>query len=239
MNNTIMMNKVAVITGGARGLGREFVLLFHQNHYKVGLNYNKSDSLISQLIQTMGNDAVMPLKADVSKAEEVRKIARDVFERWQRIDVLINNAGITIDSLLVKQREDDWDAVMKTNLKGVFNTITAFVPLMKEGGHIVNISSYSGLKGKAGQGAYSASKAALLGLTKSAAKEFAEKKIRVNAIVPGYLSTGMGLNAGEAMKAAKAESLLNSLSDPREVARFVLHLTETANITAQVFCLES
>ncbi|MGO9612976.1 MAG: SDR family NAD(P)-dependent oxidoreductase [Dissulfurispiraceae bacterium] len=234
-----MKNKVAVITGGARGLGREFVLLFYQNHYKVGVNYHKSDSLISQLLQTMRNDSVMPLKADVRKADEVRKIARDVLDRWQRIDVLINNAGITMDSLLVKQREDDWDAVLDTNVKGAFNTITAFVPLMKDGGHIVNISSYSGLKGKAGQGAYSASKAALLGLTRSAAREFAEKKIRVNAILPGYLRTGMGLNAGKAMKAAEAESLLNCLSDPVEVAKFVLHLAETTNITGQVFCLES
>jgi 3-oxoacyl-[acyl-carrier protein] reductase len=110
---------------------------------------------------------------------------------------------------------------------------------MKKGGHIINISSYSGLKGKKGQTAYSASKAALLGLTKTAAIELAKHRIRVNAILPGYMPTKMGIKAGEALTRAKETSLLNTLSDPKEAARFIVYLAGTENITGQIFCLES
>lgn len=110
---------------------------------------------------------------------------------------------------------------------------------MTEGGHIINISSYSGLKGKEGQAAYSASKAALLGLTKTAALELAVNNIRVNAVLPGYMPTGMGLGAGAALDRAKNDSLLKVLSDPKEVAKFIIHLAGMENITGQIFCLDS
>jgi NAD(P)-dependent dehydrogenase (short-subunit alcohol dehydrogenase family) len=110
---------------------------------------------------------------------------------------------------------------------------------MTEGGHIVNISSYSGVKGKEGQAAYSASKAGLLGLTKTAAIELSEYKIKVNAVLPGYLSAGMGISAARALKKAREDSLLNALSDPKEAARFIVYLVSTENITGQIFCLDS
>lgn len=166
-------------------------------------------------------------------------MAGAVRRQWGGVDVLVNNAGITRDALLIKQKETDWDDIMKTNLGGAFHMIRAFVPLMHRGGHVVNISSYSGLKGKEGQGAYSASKAALLGLTKAAAHELAALDIRVNAVLPGYLPTSMGEKAAAAMERAKEASLLNTLSNPEEVARFIVYLSGTTHITGQVFSLDS
>jgi NAD(P)-dependent dehydrogenase (short-subunit alcohol dehydrogenase family) len=128
---------------------------------------------------------------------------------------------------------------MAVNVKGAFNVMKACVPLMKNGGHVVNISSYSGLKGKKGQAAYSASKAALLGLTKTAACELAPGNIRVNAVMPGYMPTGMGTAAYDAVEQAKAESLLNCLSDPREMAQFIAWLVTTKTITGQTFVFDS
>jgi 3-oxoacyl-[acyl-carrier protein] reductase len=234
----LMTNKVAVITGASGGLGKEVALLFSENGYRVVINYLESGKSAQEIVGAIGDTAIAVM-ADVSKFEDVSKMAEFVYEKWGRVDVLINNAGVTKDSLLIKQSEKDWDRIIDVNLKGAFNCIKAFAPLMKEGGHIINISSYSGLKGKEGQAAYSASKAALLGLTKTAAIELAEYKIRVNAILPGYMPTKMGVHAGDAMKKAKEASLLNTLSDPKEVARFIIYLADTENIAGQIFCLES
>ncbi len=233
-----MTNKVAVITGGAGGLGREIAKAFHENAYGIVINYLESGKQARELAEMMG-DRVLTVKADVGSPDEVSAMAEHIYKKWGRVDVLVNNAGITKDALLIKQGEKDWDRIMDVNLKGAFNCIRAFAPLMKDGGHIINISSYSGLKGKEGQAAYSASKGALLGLTKTAAIELAEHGIKVNAILPGYMPTKMGINAEEALKRAKEASLLNTLSDPKEVARFIIYLTSTENITGQVFCLES
>ncbi|HCL81458.1 MAG TPA: beta-ketoacyl-ACP reductase [Nitrospiraceae bacterium] len=233
-----MTNKVAVITGGAGGLGREIAKAFHENGYCIVINYFESGKQARELAETMG-DRVLTVKADVADPDEVSAMAEYVYKEWGRVDVLVNNAGITKDALLIKQDEKDWDRIVNVNLKGAFNCIKAFAPLMKNGGHIINISSYSGLKGKEGQAAYSASKGALLGLTKTAAVELAEHGIRVNAILPGYMPTKMGIKAEDAFERAKEASLLNVLSDPKETARFMVYLASTGNITGQVFCLES
>jgi 3-oxoacyl-[acyl-carrier protein] reductase len=234
-----MTNKVAVITGASGGLGKEIALSFSENGYRIVINYLESGKSAQEIVGAIGDTAIA-VKADVSRFEDVSKMAGTVHEKWGKVDVLINNAGITKDSLLIRQSEKDWDRIMDVNLKGAFNCIKAFAPLMKNGGHIINISSYSGLKGKEGQAAYSASKAALLGLTKTAAVELAKYKIRVNAILPGYMPTKMGISAGEAsLKRAKEASLLNALSDPKEAAMFVIYLAGTENITGQVFCLDS
>ncbi len=219
-------------------MGSELAAALHENSFRVAVNYRRSEARAGEIVGKLGSSS-MAVRADVSVYPEVLRMADDITGRWGRLDVLINNAGITRDSLLIKQGEKDWDSVMDVNLKGVFNSIKAFVPLMKEGGHIINISSYSGLKGKEGQAAYSASKAALLGLTRTAARELAEKGIRVNAVLPGFMPTAMGAVAGNALEKAKQDSLLNTLSDPGEVARFVVYLAGTRNITGQVFCLDS
>lgn len=188
----------------------------------------------------IGENAFL-IKADVGDAKQVEEMAAAVYRKWGRVDVLINNAGITKDSLMIKLKEAEWDEILRVNLKGCFNTIRAFSRVMIKtgGGHIVNISSYSGVKGKEGQTAYSASKAALLGLTYTAARELAGYNIRVNALLPGYMQTEMGMAAEKAMSKARADSISGSLSDPKEVAGFVEYLIKTDYITGQVFSLDS
>jgi len=233
-----MTNKTAIITGGTGGLGKETALAFRAAGYNVAVNFLTSVRDAEKTAVLPGSP-VMVVKADVGNPGDMREMADKVFLLWQKVDVLVNNAGIAGDALLPRQETKDWERIMTVNLKGAFNALRAFVPLMKGGGHVINISSYSGLKGKAGQAAYSASKAALLGLTKSAAIELAGEGIRVNALLPGYMPTNMGVRAAKAMARAREESLLKTLSDPAEVARFILYLSGTKNITGQVFCLDS
>ena len=234
----VKTNKAAVITGGARGLGREIAFALHYNGYRVAINYLHSDGPAQELGARFG-DAALLFKADVGNCCEVLDMAACVQRQWGNVDVLVNNAGITVDALCIKQAEDEWDAIMRSNLKGAFNMIKSFAPLMQRGGHIVNISSYSGLKGKAGQSAYSGSKAALFGLTKTAAIELAQYNIKVNAVLPGYMPTEMGTQAVKSLTLAREESLLHTLGDPAEVARFISFLIDTETITGQVFSLDS
>lgn len=231
---------VALITGASRGLGRQLSLTLSAQRYSVAANYVSSDREADNLIKTIGNNS-LALKADVGDSKQVRTMADKVRKEFGRLDVIINNAGITKDNLLLKQTELEWDVIINTNLKGCFNVIRAFAPLMAQsgGGHIINISSYSGMKGKAGQAAYSASKAALIGLTVSAAQELSGYNIRANAVLPGYMMTEMGIKGQKAADNAKQESALKRLSEPKEAADFILYLVKTENITGQVFCLDS
>lgn len=232
------MNRTAVITGATGLLGREIALSLFRNSYNVVINYLHSEEIAKDMAKNMGESALI-VKADVSKSDEVEDMAHLVYTKFGNIDVLINNAGITKDFLLIKFKEADWDEIININLKGAFNCIKAFSPIMKDGGHIINISSYSGIKGKEGQVAYSSSKAALIGLTKTVARELASRNIKVNAITPGYIPSKMGTLAEKAMLKAKEESLLKTLSDPEEVSKFIIYLLETKNVTGQVFCLDS
>lgn len=229
---------VAVVTGGSRGLGREIAIALGKGGYNVAVNYLHSKEKADEIISKIGKNAVA-IKADVSDMKQVEAMAGIIKKKWSGVDSLINNAGITKDNMLIKYDESDWDELIKTNLKGCFNTVMAFVPLMTGGGHIINISSYSGLRGKAGQTAYSASKAALIGLTYSLAKELGTHNIKVNCVLPGYMPTDMGRNAAKAMEDARKESILKSLSDPQKVAEFIHHLLTTEHITGQVFTLDS
>lgn len=233
------MQKVALVTGGARGLGREISLALASRGYAIAVNYLRSEKEARELLESI--EDVLLLKADVSDASAVGRMADEVGKRWGRIDALINNAGTTADSLLIKLKEEDWDRVLGTNLKGCFNTIRAFSQLMRDsgGGHIMNVSSISGTRGKEGQAAYAASKAALLGLTVSAAQELSEYNIRVNAVLPGYMPTDMGRANPAAMDTASEKSLLHRLSEPREVAAFISWLVGTESVTGQVFTLDS
>jgi|Deesub1362A_J573_1020465.scaffolds.fasta_scaffold00004_346 3-oxoacyl-[acyl-carrier protein] reductase len=232
--------KVALVTGGSRGLGREVALALGRAGYRVVVNYIKEEAQALEVVQSIGGDAIA-VKADVGEMGEVKEMSRRIEKEFGRLDVLINNAGITRDSLLLRLSESDWDLVIHTNLKGCFNTVKVFAPMMVSsgGGHIVNISSYSGLRGKEGQVAYSASKAAVLGFTFSLAKELGKDNIRVNAVLPGYMPTDMGKSAGKAMEKAERQSLLGRLSDPKEVSGFIIWLVQTEGITGQVFVLDS
>jgi 3-oxoacyl-[acyl-carrier protein] reductase len=232
------MGRTAVVTGATGLLGRHVALAFFKNSYNVAINYLESEKQAKELLN-LSENRIFNVRADVSNMNDVKDMANKIFMRFGNIDVLVNNAGITVDSLLIKYKEDDWDRVINVNLKGVFNCIKVFAPFMKRGGHIINISSYSGLKGREGQVAYSASKAALIGLTKTAAVEFSKNNIRVNVIAPGYMPSRMGVSAEVALKKAIRESLLEVLSDPEEVANFIIYLANTKNITGQVFCIDS
>jgi 3-oxoacyl-[acyl-carrier protein] reductase len=230
--------RVALITGGSRGFGAEVARAFGRAGYAVAVNYLGRGTEAEAVAKSIGGDAVA-FKADVGSPADVEMMARAINDRWGRLDVLVNNAGIVRDALFVRYAEADWDEIMRVNLKGCFNAVRACVPLMEGRGHIVNISSRTALVGKPGQAAYSASKAALMGFTRSLAKELGKMGIRVNALMPGYLPTDMGRSAGAAMERAQEESMLGSLSDPDEAASFVLWLAGTENITGQVFVLDS
>lgn len=232
--------KVALITGGARGLGRHISRAFLEQGYHVAVNYLNSAENAREII-TKAGDRAISLKADVGDSSQVRKMLERIEQTFGRLDVLINNAGITKDSFLIKQTEAQWDVVTRTNLTGCFNIIRAAAPLMIKsgGGHIINISSWSGATGKAGQAAYSASKAGLVGLSISAAQELAEHNIRVNAVMPGYMLTEMGAAAAAAMKQAQEQSTLKTFSEPSDVARCIAVIAGMGYITGQILSLDS
>ncbi len=229
-----------MITGASRGLGKEIALTLGRGGYNIAVNYLTSENGAKKVAYEIGENAII-VKTDVGDIKQVEKMADTVYKKWGKVDVLINNAGITKDSLMIKTKEEEWNEILRSNLKGCFNTIKVFsnVMIKSGGGNIINISSYSGLKGREGQAAYSASKAAIFGLTYTAARELAEYNIRVNALLPGYMQTEMGMAAEKAMERAKTESITGGLSNTKQVAEFILYLLRTENITGQVFCLES
>ncbi|MDA8085410.1 MAG: SDR family NAD(P)-dependent oxidoreductase [Nitrospiraceae bacterium] len=232
--------QTVLITGGTGGLGSAMAVTLVRAGYRVAVNFHNDRAGAERLTEAMGASAIA-LQADVGVYEEVNSMAEALRRRWGRLDALINCAAITRDALLVRHSPAKWDEVIRVNLTGAFNAIRAFAPLMAEGGggHIINISSYSGLKGKRGQAAYSASKAALIGLTIGAAAELGAHNIRVNAVLPGYMPTRMGAAAAAAMREAEKESLIGRLSDPGEAASFIAGLLEMKCVTGQVFSVES
>ncbi len=233
------MLKAALVTGGSRGLGRELALALGSAGYAVCVNCSTGRDAAEAAVAgaAAGSFAIM---ADVSDPAAVRGMLDEVASRFGRLDLLVNNAGIGSDALLPRLAEDDWDRTIGVNLMGCANTIRASAGLLaRSRGQVINITSRSGLRGSAGQSAYAASKAALVGLTLSAARELAAEGIRVNAVAPGYMPTALGSASPAAMERARRESLLGRLSDPAEAASFVLWLAGTSGITGQVFTLDS
>ncbi|MGD8921663.1 MAG: 3-oxoacyl-[acyl-carrier-protein] reductase [Candidatus Zixiibacteriota bacterium] len=234
-------NKTAVITGSARGIGRAIAEKFH------GLNANV---VISDLDQSWVDPVVAELgeraagfKADVTKADDIAALFDKVIERFGRVDIVVNNAGITKDGLMIRMDEKDWDAVLDINLKGAFLvTKTAGRIMMKQKyGRIVNISSVVGLMGNAGQANYSASKAGLIGLTKSSARELAPRGVTVNAVAPGFIDTEMTKKLPEAAREAfMSQVILGRLGLPEDVAAAVVFLAsdEASYITGQVVAVD-
>ncbi|HEC97784.1 MAG TPA: SDR family NAD(P)-dependent oxidoreductase [Nitrospirae bacterium] len=232
--------RVVMISGATGGLGSRLAEGFDSKGYRVILHYFRAEREAGRLEGILKNDPYL-LRGDIRNFRDVQRMAEVIDREVGSMHVLINNAGITKDAPLLRYPESAWDDVIRTNLKGVFNSIRNFAPVMIKsgGGHIVNISSYSGLRGKEGQAAYSASKAALLGFTCSLAKEFSEYNIKVNAVIPGYLPLGMGLESPKAMEGARRVSIRGNLSDPDDVVDFITYLVGTRGITGQVFSLES
>ena len=187
-------NKVALITGGARGIGKSIVLNMARNNYDIIINYNQSHEAANELAKEVNNisdSKVKVIQADVSQELEVQKMFLEISNEFSGVDVLINNAGITKDGLSMRMKTEDWDSVINTNLRGSYlcsqNAIKSM--MSNRWGRIINISSVIGLHGNLGQSNYAASKAGLIGLTKSMSKELASRNITVNSIAPGFIKT--------------------------------------------------
>lgn len=238
-------NRVAVVTGGNRGIGRAVCLELAGQGASVVLCYAGNEQAANDTAEACRalGARVSAVKCDVADAQQVRDMMRAVVKEYGRIDVLVNNAGVTRDGFLLMMRESDYDAVLDTNLKGTFLCIKNVVhTMMKQNyGRIVNVSSVTGLRGNAGQANYAASKAGVIGLTKAAAKELAMKNITVNAVAPGFIETDMTAAMTDAAKAATLAMIpAGRLGQAQEVARAVAFLAsdDAAYITGQVLAID-
>ena len=191
----MLKGKNVIVTGATRGIGKEIALTLAQNGANIAINYRNYNDEIVELINALkefGAD-VLAIKCDVSKSNEVENFVSEIKNHFSSIDILVNNAGITKDGLILRMKDQDFDDVLNVNLKGTFNT-TKFVSQVmfkQKHGKIVNISSVVGLIGNAGQSNYSASKAGVIGFSKSVAKELASRNININVVAPGYIDTDM------------------------------------------------
>ncbi|OQX53475.1 MAG: beta-ketoacyl-ACP reductase [Candidatus Omnitrophica bacterium 4484_213] len=221
-------NKVALVTGGAQGIGKEIALLFAREGADIAifeLNQEALDKTIGEIKALDREGLGVPL--DVSNFKEVEQAVQKVVDKFGKISILVNNAGITRDSLLLRMKEEDWDAVLNVNLKGVFNCTKAVSKIMfkEREGKIINISSIIGIRGNVGQANYAASKAGIIGFTKSVAQEFASRNIQVNAIAPGFIQTEMTAKMSEASKQAIINQIPSRrLGEKRDVANLALFL---------------
>lgn len=237
----MLQGKVAVVTGASRGIGRAIALAMAENGATVIINYNgsarRAEAVKKEILEKGGKAAVY--QCNVSDFAAAEQFIQDVIKEYGRIDILVNNAGITRDGLLMRMSEEDFDAVLDTNLKGTFNTIR-FVSrqmLKQKGGRIINLSSVSGLAGNAGQTNYSASKAGVIGLTKAVAKELASRHITVNAIAPGFIETEMTDALGDKIKEEALKQIpLGTFGKPEDIANAAVFLASdrAAYITGQV-----
>jgi len=236
--------RVVVVTGGSRGLGRAIALRFGRTGDRVVVNYLSHEQGAAQVVKDViasGSQAVT-CRADVKNRGEVDALFASVVDQWGRIDVLVNNAGITRDVLMLRMTEEDWDSVHQTNLTGPFYCIQAASRIMEkqQSGHIINITSLVGVQGREGQANYSASKAGLIGLTKASARELGRFNIQVNAVLPGYLPTEMGGSVSKQVRdRVTRENVLGRVSDPEEAALFIYLLSTMKNISGQIFNLDS
>ncbi|NLD25742.1 MAG: 3-oxoacyl-[acyl-carrier-protein] reductase [Acholeplasmataceae bacterium] len=236
-----LSDKVAIVTGGANGIGREIVHILAAQGAKVIINYRSSEDAAKNLQAELADNQcqVDIFRADVASFSEAEKLVEYVVEKYGRVDILVNNAGITADNLIMRMNEDDFDRVIDVNLKGTWNCSKHAAKYMvkQRSGKIINISSVVGLIGNAGQSNYAASKAGIIGLTKSLARELAKRNINVNAVAPGFIQTQMTANLSEELVKGITENIpLGRLGEPRDVANLVAFLcSEEANyLTGQV-----
>lgn len=237
--------KVVFVTGGSRGIGKAIALKYAQNGYNVVINYVSDKTNVEELKKKFEELKVECLieKADVSKSEEVEQIVKKTIEKFKKIDVLINNAGITRDGLLMRMKEEDFDKVIEINLKGTFLVTKSVIPhmLKKRDGKIINLASVVGVTGNAGQCNYSASKAGIIGFTKSIAKELASRNIRANAIAPGFIDTDMtSVLSDEVKDSINAQIPMKRMGTAQEIANvaYFLGCEESSYITGQVINID-
>ncbi|MGD2168943.1 MAG: 3-oxoacyl-ACP reductase FabG [Chlamydiota bacterium] len=242
----MLKGKKAVITGGTSGIGKEIANVFAAQGADVivfGTNAQRAQQIIQELKQLYPSQEFSYELLDVSKINEVEKALNNILEKWKSIDVLVNNAGITKDNLLVRMKEDEWDQVISVNLKSVYNTCRALARSMMKAkaGTIINITSVIGLTGNAGQVNYAASKSGMIGFTKSLAKELASRGVRVNCIAPGYIDTPMTNGLPEKVKESILHSIpMNRMGEPKEIANAALFLASDLSkyITGQVLTVD-
>ena len=241
----MLENKVALVTGAGRGIGREIALTLARDGAFVVVNYNGSKDRAEEVVKTIeaaGGKAVS-YQCSVADFAACQDMIHNIIKEYGHLDILVNNAGITKDNLIMKMKEEDFDAVISTNLKGTFNTIkhSARQMLKQRSGKIINISSVSGILGNAGQANYAASKAGVIGLTKTMARELASRGITVNAVAPGFVDTEMTEVLGEEIKEAACRQIpLGKFGQTKDIAEMVAFLaSEKADyITGQVISVD-
>lgn len=230
--------KVAIVTGAGRGIGRCIAEALAKANYSLVLNYRKNEDQLKAFVDEIGADALL-VKGDVSSFDDAEHLAKAAFDHFGRIDLLVNNAGITKDTLLVRMSEEDFDAVNNTNLKGTFNCTKHVAKIMfkQRFGSIVNISSVVGISGNIGQANYAASKAGVIGFTKAVARELAPRGVRVNAVAPGFIATHMTDVIDENVKQATLSNIpMGKFGEAEDVANLVVFLAseQAKYITGQV-----
>ncbi len=240
-----LTDKVAVVTGSSRGIGRAIALKLAGLGARVVVNYQRSAEAAEQVVEEIkaaGGEAIA-LQADVSHFEEAQALVKTALDTYGRLDILVNNAGINRDTLLMRMKEEDWDLVLDTNLKGAFNCTKAVQrPMMKQRyGRIVNISSVAGLAGNPGQANYAAAKAGLVGFARAVAKEVGSRGITVNVVAPGFIETDMTASLPQELKDKALElTPVGRFGTPEDVAGAVAFLVsdEAAFITGQVLSVD-
>ena len=235
------MNKTALITGASRGIGKQIALTLAQNGYDIAINYRTENEALIETKKQIEEKGVkcLTVQGDVSNFEDCERFVKEIIEEYGKIDVLVNNAGITKDTLLMRMKKEDFEDVIDTNLVGTINVTKNVIThmLKARSGRIINISSVVGVAGNAGQTNYSASKAGIIGFTKSLAKEVASRGILVNAVAPGFIETGMTDVLKEDIKEEIAKSIpLKRIGTTQDVANLVKFLAgeDSSYITGQV-----
>lgn len=235
-------SRVALVTGGSRGIGRKIAERFAKEGYNLVINYVSDNTNIDETSNELKGDSnieILFVKADVTSFESCENMVKEAMDKFGRIDVLVNNAGITKDGLLMRMQEDDFTRVIDVNLKGTFNVTKNVIPYMMKQryGKIINISSVVGETGNAGQANYAASKAGIIGFTKSVAKELASRNILANCVAPGFIKTDMTDVLSDSVKESiNAQIPLKKMGTAEEVANAVYFLGNEENtyITGQV-----
>lgn len=240
-----MNKKIALVTGGSKGIGKSIAIKLAEDGYDIAFTYSSDENAANETLEELnklGSNS-LSIKKDMSKEEEVKEAIKEIEEKLGTVDVLVNNAGITRDGLLMKMKAEDFDRVIEVNLRSVFLTTREIIrPMIKKRyGKIINISSVVGIMGNAGQANYAASKAGVIGFTKSIAKEFASRGVRANAIAPGFVETDMTKVLKEDVKEEMLKNIpLGYFAKPEDVANLVSFLaSEKADyITGQVIQID-